>query len=197
MNWFDGFGTVRIEDALFDAFKTIGLADNRTSQFNTIGFNDVFFWVASFEYTLDSLMLVGEYCRYWGMFASGNPSLIPHSTLDQERFYLQLSYRFSDLFEAATYYSVQYDPSNRNARGFVNGSQSVYRPIEQIGDPSYSSWTKDLAVSLRFDINYNWLIKLEGHLVDGTAVLYRIDNLDKPELERFWTFFGVKTTLTF
>ena len=31
--WFDGFGTVRIEDELFDAFKTIGLADNRTNQF--------------------------------------------------------------------------------------------------------------------------------------------------------------------
>lgn len=195
--WFDGFGTVRIEDELFDAFKTIGLADNRTSQFNTIGFNDVFFWVASFEYTLDSLMIVGEYCRYWGMFASGNPSLIPHSTLDQERFYLQLSYRFSDLFEAATYYSVQYDPSNRNARGFANGSQSVYRPIEQIGDPSFSSWTKDLAVSLRFDINYNWLVKLEGHIVDGTAVLYRIDNRDTTTMARFWTFFGIKTTLTF
>ena len=51
--WFDGFGTVRIEDELFDAFKTIGLADNRTSQFATLGFKDVFFWVSSFEYTLD------------------------------------------------------------------------------------------------------------------------------------------------
>jgi hypothetical protein len=101
------------------------------------------------------------------------------------------------MFEAATYYSVQTDPENRNARGFVNGTQTEYRPADQIGDPTYSSWTKDLAVSLRFDINYNWLIKLEGHLVDGTAVLYRIDNRDKDILERFWTFFGIKTTLTF
>ena len=195
--WFDGYGTVRIEDELFDAFKQIGRADNRTSQEAVLSFKDVFFWVASFEYTLDNAMLVGEYCRYWGMFASNNPDLIPHTTLSQERYYIQASYRFTDMFEAATYYSVQTDPENRNARGFVNGTQTEYRPADQIGDPTYSSWTKDLAVSLRFDINYNWLIKLEGHLVDGTAVLYRIDNRDKETLERFWTFFGIKTTLTF
>lgn len=195
--WFDGFGTVRIEDELFDAFKQIGRADNRTNQEATLAFKDVFFWVASFEYTMDNAMLVGEYCRYWGMFASSNPNLIPHTTLSQERYYLQLSYRFTDTFEAATYYSVQTDPENRNARGFVNGVQTEYGPSDQINDPSFSSWTKDLAVSLRFDINYNWLIKVEGHLVDGTAVLYRIDNRDKDTLERFWTFFGIKTTLTF
>ena len=195
--WYDGLATLRIEDALFDAFKTIGLADNRTSQTVKLSLKDTFFWVASFEYTLDSAMIVGEYCRYWGMFASENPDLIPHTTLSQERFYLQASYRFSDLFEAATYYSVQYDPENRNSRGFVNGAQSEYGPNDNIGFNSYSGWTKDLAVSLRFDINYNWLVKLEGHVVDGTAVLYRIDNKDKEELERFWTFFGIKTTLTF
>ena len=116
--WYDGLATLRIEDALFDAFKTIGLADNRTSQTVKLSLKDTFFWVASFEYTLDSAMIVGEYCRYWGMFASENPDLIPHTTLSQERFYLQASYRFSDLFEAATYYSVQYDPENRNSRGF-------------------------------------------------------------------------------
>ena len=110
-----------------------------------------------------------------------NPDLIPHTTLSQERFYLQASYRFSDLFEAATYYSVQYDPENRNSRGFVNGAQSEYGPNDNIGLNSYSGWTKDLAVSLRFDINYNWLVKLEGHVVDGTAVLYRIDNKDKEQ----------------
>ena len=174
--WFDGLATLRIEDALFDAFKTIGLADNRTSQTVKLSLK-VFFWVASFEYTLDSAMIVGEYCRYWGMFASENPDLIPHTTLSQERFYLQASYRFSDLFEAATYYSVQYDPENRNSRGFVNGAQSEYGP-NIIGE-QLLFLDEDLAVSLRFDINYNWLVKLEGHVVDGTAVLYRIDNKDK------------------
>ena len=191
-----GYADVRIEDALFDAFKVIGRADNRTSQYQNINFEDVIFWVTSFEYTLDSLMLVGEYCRYWGMFSSSDPNLVPHATLSQERFYLQASYRFSDFFEAATYYSVQLDPDNRKSRPFWQG-EAQYVPNDQIGFNSYSGWTKDLAVSLRFDINYNWLVKLEGHLVDGTAVLYRIDNRDKPELERFWTFFGVKTTLTF
>ena len=56
---------------------------------------------------------------------------------------------------------------------------------------------KDTAISVRFDINDYWLIKLEGHFVDGTARVYETLNKDNPYLERYWTLFGAKTTLTF
>ena len=29
------------------------------------------------------------------------------------------------------------------------------------------SWNKDLAISARFDVNESWIVKLEGHWING------------------------------
>jgi hypothetical protein len=38
----------------------------------------------------------------------------------------------------------------------------------------------DTCLSLRFDINEFWIFKLEGHNLDGTSLLNRLDNLTDP-----------------
>ena len=57
----------------------------------------------------------------------------------------------------------------------------------------------DVAATLRFDINHNWLVKLEGHFMSGTAALSADLNDGKPpsSLERNWGVFLAKTTAHF
>jgi hypothetical protein len=57
----------------------------------------------------------------------------------------------------------------------------------------------DGALTVRFDVNANWLIKLEGHYVHGTAALSPSLNRDQPlrSLQPDWALFAVKTTAYF
>ena len=161
----------------------------------------VFFWVGSLEYTYENFVFTAEYTRYFSKFESSlnAEGTVPNSYLNQESFYLQASYRFSDWMQMAAYYSVQFDPDCRN--GIDGPDCTSYTPDitdnpQQLA-PRHDAWQKDLALALRFDVNDYWLIKLEGHFIDGTARVYKSNNPERETLERFWTMFGVKTTLTF
>ena len=58
----------------------------------------------------------------------------------------------------------------------------------------------DVAATLRFDLNAHWLLKLEGHVMRGTAAL---DNralnggAERKDLEATWGVFLLKTTAYF
>jgi hypothetical protein len=54
-------------------------------------------------------------------------------------------------------------------------------------------------MTLRFDVNPHWIIKVEGHLVRGTADLSTALNGYTPlaMLARDWAFVLVKTTVYF
>jgi len=153
----------------------------------------IMFWVASLEYTYENTIFSAEYTRYYGIFESNLNPIVPHSSLNQEAFYFQLSYRLSDFMQVAAYYSVQYDPEDRGGKDPTVYSQDLNTNLE----PYYKAWMKDTSISLRFDINDYWLVKLEGHFIDGTARVYESLNRDNPYMERYWTLFGAKTTLTF
>ena len=54
---------------------------------------------------------------------------------------------------------------------------------------------KDLAFTLRLDVNANWLVKAEVHRFDGT---YNLSAEENPQgLDADWTLLVVKTTLHF
>jgi hypothetical protein len=57
----------------------------------------------------------------------------------------------------------------------------------------------DVATTLRFDINDNWLFKLEGHYMFGTAGLDPTLNNNTPlnALQQSWGVLLVKTTAYF
>ena len=57
----------------------------------------------------------------------------------------------------------------------------------------------DLSLTLRFDINRFWLVKLEGHYMAGTAGLVNPLRFGPPPAnpERHWGVFLVKTTAYF
>lgn len=134
-------------------------------------------WVGSAEYVHDRLLLAAEYNRQVARIDTPLPALRTRSI--GERGYVMAAYRVTDWFHPGAYYSLLYpDISKRAGKA---GSQH------------------DVALTLRFDINRNWLVKLEGHLISGTAELDTALNDGKPlsSLERTWGAFLVKTTAHF
>jgi hypothetical protein len=106
--------------------------------------------------------------------------LFPESDTTQERLYGMGAYRLSSWFEPGLYYSL-------------------YFPNAEDRDSSRERSQHDLALTLRFDINDNWLVKLEGHYLRGTAALSAAlnDGIPPAELERQWALFLIKTTAYF
>jgi hypothetical protein len=135
-------------------------------------------WVASLEYQLGNLSVAAEYSRWIGLFKSQAPTLLPPHTVN-ERYYGMLSYHVTPWFTPGAYYSVYYPNVEQR-----DGQQNYQR---------------DLALSFRFDVNQNWLVKAEGHWMNGTAALDSTlnDGRDPKALEKHWGAFLLKTTAYF
>jgi hypothetical protein len=133
----------------------------------------------SVEYTKHDFDLTAEYSRWWAGIQSTNSSIVPPSGITSERYYGMASFRVNDWLHPGLYYSVLF-PNVDDHQGRENVQN-------------------DLAAFVRFDINNNWLFKLEGHYMDGTAGLASNINDNKPlsELNRDWALFMVKTTALF
>jgi hypothetical protein len=139
-------------------------------------------WVASAEYIRGDWMVAAEYSRAYKRQRTSLPAVIPTFEEDAESFYGLASYRLSPRFEVGGYYSVHHlDADDRRGRG------------EQ-WTASHQAFQRDLAATLRLDINEHWLWKLEAHVIDGTADLPAADN---PESDRTWGLFLFRTTVMF
>ena len=125
----------------------------------------------STEYRRNKLTVSAEY--WWQNSVqdnsiSGAPVPLPMLTLEQEMlgYYGQVAYRFNPRFELSAYYSVYYPDKNDK-----DGDRFVMR-----GQSAAQAWSKDLTVSARFDITRNMLFKLEGHFIDGSAMVNALHN---------------------
>jgi len=139
----------------------------------------VMLWVASVEYTLRDLLFAVEYSRWRVRTESSNPSLFPEGLTFSERGYALASYRVNSWLQAGAYYSLLFP--NVSRRGTLDGRQH------------------DAALTLRFDINRFWLVKLEGHYMHGMAGLSSSLNGNQPlsSLHPDWALFALKTTAFF
>lgn len=169
---------VVIDPGLFAVFQAIGLAGPEVSNAFPVQFL-VTRWVASIHYTAYDWDIAGEYSRWIGEFTSPVPTLFPPETVN-ERYYVMASRRLSSWFTPGVYYSAYY----------VN-------VLDRIGHEQYQH---DFALTTRYDLHSNWLLKLEWHLMRGTAAL---DNRALNEgramkdLAPFWGAFFAKTTAYF
>jgi len=144
------------------------------------------------QYSFGNFTAAAEYLTYDGDIETDIdfPDPVPDVTRIQdyqpEGYYGMISYRFTDWFEAGTYYSVFY--SDKDDHG---GDDQV-----QDGrlDEDFQAWQKDLALTARFDINEYWLVKLEMHFMDGVALA---SQTSEGPYEEDWILYGIKTTVTF
>jgi hypothetical protein len=144
---------------------------------------DLFSQILSLEYTWNGLVISGEY--YWA--EKDIESILMNSNTTEICYYLAASYKFSELFTLGAYYSEFYPDKDDK-----NGDKLVAR-----GKPDHGAWQKDLAMTLRFDLNDYWVFKVEGHMVDGTADLVAIDNPDSDRSEDKWYYGATKMTFCF
>jgi hypothetical protein len=141
----------------------------------------------SVEYTWKNLVLAAEYLLLdQNIFVT----IMEPETLEVKwnslGYYGSASYRFADWFELGIYYMEFF--RDRNDK---EGAKS---------NPPYSAYQKDACVCFRFDLNPNWIFKLEGHLLDGVGLCYPQDNLNAAgavEYDKKWALFAAKMTFCF
>ncbi len=139
-------------------------------------------YVLSAEYVRDALTLAAEYQRFEVDMEITTPM---GTMLDDDRrggYYLQGAYRVSPLLEFGTYYSV-YHPDWRDRDGEDMATD-------------FAAWQKDLALTARFDVTDNWLLKLEAHFMNGAGDVDPAANPDGFD-EESWTMLAAKSTFYF
>ncbi|MBI9091569.1 MAG: porin [Desulfobacterium sp.] len=133
------------------------------------------------EYLWEDLTVAAEYQQYQVEYTLTSPMGSAKGDQTTEGYYLSAAYRFTDLFSLGAYYSVLYiDKDDKSGDNFAFANDA---------------WEKDLALSLRFDINDYTAFKVEGHHVDGTA---RVNATDNPIRSEDKFLYGVaKVTFSF
>lgn len=112
-------------------------------------------------------------------------------------YYGSLSYGFTDWFEIYMCYSKYYvDKHDKKGKGTRYESRGQ----------DYRAWLEEIIFALRFDMNDNWILKLEAHINDGAASLLHLDQEGAELLEngvyripfnRKWELFAVKLSYNF
>jgi hypothetical protein len=135
--------------------------------------------VGSIEYQAGDLLVAAEYSRWRTITESPYPTIVPSGDVVSERGYLMTSYRVMPWLVPGVYYSML----------FNNVDDRTPR----------NTYQHDVAATLRFDINDHWLVKLEGHYLNGTGALTSGMNEGKPvgTLTKEWALFLLKTTAYF
>ena len=138
--------------------------------------------IGSIEYVRGDWLFAAEYSRWLKHQQTSLPALVPAFDEDAERFYALAAYRLSPRVEVGGYYAaIHLAVGDRAGR-----------------DPQFPErhhgFQRDLAATLRYDVNDQWLWKLEAHFIDGAADL-TVDN--RPGSERYWGLALFKTTVTF
>ncbi|MBU4263425.1 MAG: OprO/OprP family phosphate-selective porin [Proteobacteria bacterium] len=140
------------------------------------------FVVLSMEYSAQKWTVAAEYTEQ-----TGDREVLGSDIPDgrSQGYYVQLCYHLLDQLGASVLYDVFYaDKYDRDGSSFVAQ-----------GQPDFLGWRKDLGVGLHWEINSQWLIKAEYHMVDGAALQLPIFN---PEgVERDWSYFVLKTSFNF
>jgi hypothetical protein len=136
-------------------------------------------WVASVEYQKEHLSLAAEYTRSYLDYETN--LVLPQTKVVNQGGYVMGAYQVASWFTPGIYYSATFP--NIHAK-------------TPPGTDSRSSYQHDVAATLRYDITSNWLLKLEGHFMHGTAGLNPALNDNRPlaSLTKDWGVFLVKTT---
>ncbi len=130
----------------------------------------------SVEYTWEDLVIAVEYMQQIRTGTSRGDNVAPS-------YYGSASYRFTGWFELGVAYGELYSDED-------DKDGEIKYPGEE-----FRAWLKDAQLSLRFDINSNWLFKIEGHLMDGAASLNQFDHPDG--YEQKWNLFAAKLSCMF
>lgn len=90
-----------------------------------------------------------------------------------------------------TYYSETYcDKHDRDGDDLVANAPKVGMVV-----PDHQAWEKDACFTARFDITPSWILKLEGHHMNGTTQVFDFD--DANDLAETWSLYAAKVSFSF
>lgn len=139
-------------------------------------------WVASVEYQHGKWWLAAEYGRNYVRYETN--LVLPRRKVVNEGGYVMASYQVASWFTPGLYYSAAFRDIHAEPAAGTDGR---------------GTFQHDVAATFRYDITPNWLVKLEGHYMHGTAGLQSQLNGNKPlaQLDEDWGVFLAKTTAYF
>jgi hypothetical protein len=105
---------------------------------------------------------------------------------DPGGYYASATYSFTEWLELGILYSAFYRTADDK-----DGKQHE----ANTGYPRHNAWLKDTALTARFDILDNWVVKAEGHFMNGADIMLKEDNPDGTREN--WFLFGCKVTYSF
>ena len=140
----------------------------------------------SAEYTRGNWQFSAE-ARYLDQFTT---TLLPilgaiPSGLRSDSYYAMTTWQAAPKLQFGTYYALGY--ANRNDR----------HGRTLIALPAHTAWLKDFAFATSYNLAPWWLLKAEVHLLNGTKGIGAKDNGDAATWRPDWTYFALKTTVTF
>ncbi len=146
-------------------------------------------WVTSMEWIISDLVLAAEFFQQQHEVLMHTGIMEPiKNSIRLDSYYFSASYRFNKTIKAGSYYSWF-----RKKRFDQNGVLFAL-------SPEHWRYQKDICLALQIDLNPNWLVKLEGHMMNGTGMLYLSENRDEsgnPNLKKNWALAAVKMTFSF
>lgn len=150
-------------------------------------FDSLHRYIFGLEYIYKDLVLATEYQRDDYTVSVNYNNLAEENWTSKQKsdgWYVSAAYRFTDWFELGGYYTEIY--ADRNHR-----DGSTYEDLE-VG-AKWQTWQKEKVLTLRFDPVRNLVIKLEGHLIDGTWNMSEYTD----ESKRDWYLLATKATVSF
>ncbi len=184
------FGLTQEWDLVTDSGNEVSF-DNKKNEYITY----------SIEYTWNNLVVAAEKWANnreadmvmhlddtWAPILTGNPAAPANDyTVNKDNdsdtnYYVSASYRFTDLLELGTYYSF-----------YENNSD--LEPDTELEEQKNE--LTDICLSARFDINDNWIIKLEGHKMEGLFGVQPEDGKTFEDGDEDWYLYAAKMTFSF
>lgn len=144
----------------------------------------------SLEYVKNNWTFQAEYFTYLIHYQLEIPQigLNEYLHIHPDSWYVGAAYRFNHWLEVGTYYTEYYpDVRYRDASSYVAANP---------GEPGSDCHQDDVALAFRFDPTPWWIIKLEGHMIEGTGQLYD-DKANPVRDNRWWPMLAIKTTFNF
>ena len=173
-SWFEGTSDFDI--------KVLNLESGQVTEEDGQGRNK-HFWVLSLEYATPLFTLASEYSQSQPIKKVMGVTLSDQVT---QSWYGMLTWHLTEQVGLSLLYDVFYADKDDK-----DGDNLVAKGI-----PDYYGWRKDLGVGVRYDINYNWVVKAEYHDIDGASLNLPIYNLPD-ETQRDWSYYILKASFNF
>jgi hypothetical protein len=156
------------------------------------GKTDIFYWIASIQYSGENWTLVSEYAGEpldW----NGYGPYFPNRKVQAEGYYFQGTWRPWSPIELMVRYQEGYgDREDRDGSRAAALSALSGFPV-----PGYSGFSKILGFGIRWDIDPHWLVRADWEHHHGTFILSGKDNPDPSQLAEYWDMFGLQLVFRF